>query len=263
MPMVTQSLTAGTWYEFVDLDDSSLIQFYLDSTDVVIAAFESSTPDASSPGFLCTTGMNSFQIPVGKSCWVKLDSGTADVTYSQFGGILIHLQKCALAKSDTVTIDEVVTNVYPQAGFDDTPANQINYVGLLHTVAAGIASTATIDAASMLLQFAQFKSGRTIRVYGIESSTSITSGLTDYDSLAVDPTLTTAYVDVTLDSSGEATVDVAAILQELLDDVAGWSTSSPVQFRISDIDSVPSSGLDESHIILAAGRAAALYVRTS
>lgn len=264
MPMVTESLTAGTWHELTNLDDESIGQFFLDTSDVVIAAIEAGTPDSLSPGFLCANGtINNFVIFPGKSLWLLLDSGTADVTYSQFGGIEIDLEKCAYARSDTITIDETVTNVFPIVGFDDSAADPITYVGLLHTFAARIAAAATIDSATMTLIFAKFKAGRTIRIYGIEAADSITSGLSTYETLAVDPTLTTAYVDVTIDSSGQATIDLTAIVQELVDDVTGWDTASPVQLWIGDIGAVPTSGLDESHIITSAGRTGAIFVRSS
>lgn len=263
MSMITQSLTVGTWYEFVDLDDATQVLFWLDSSDEVIFAFESGTPSSTSPGAICMPGVNAFPIPLGKTAWVKLTSGTASVTYSQFGGVLIDQQKCAYAVSDTVTVDEIVSNTFPVAGFDDTPTNPLTYVGLLHTAAAGIANTATIDAASITLQFSAFRIGRTLRIYGIEEPASITSGLTNYDSLVVDPPLTTAFEDVTIDSSGFALVDLTAVLQEILDDTVSWTTSSPVQLRIADIGSVPSSGIDETATIFTVGRSSALFVRAS
>ena len=261
--MLTVSLTAGTWYEFADLDDAGFVQFYLDSSDVVIAALESSTPDSSSAGFVCTAGMNQFAIPLGKSCWVKLASGSADVTYSQFDGILIDIAKCAFARTDTIAVDDVVANTLPIVGFDDSVANQLTYIGLLHTEAAGIAGTATIDSASITLQFGKFRSGRTIRLFGIEEASSITSSLTDYSDLATGYTLTTAFAEITLDGSGAGFADLTTVIQELIDDTAAWTTGSPVQLWISDIGSVPTSGLDETVSIAVTGRASALFVRAS
>jgi hypothetical protein len=112
------------------------------------------------------------------------------------------------------------------------------------------------------LQFASFRTGRTLRIYGIEEAASITSGLTDYLSLASGQPLTTAYADITLDNSGFAVVDLASILQELIDDTPSWSTSSPVQLWIGDITGMPTSGLNETTTIIASGRASALFVRT-
>ena len=262
MSMVTQSLTVGTWYQFTSLDDPSVVQFYLNSSDVVIAALEASTPDSSSPGFLCVGGMNQFLIPLGKSCWVKLASGTADVIYSQFDGILIDAVKCAFARTDAISIDEVLSNVFPIAGYDDSATDTIEHVGLLHTEAANVASAATIAAATITLQFSSFRTGRMLRIYGIEEAASITLGLTDYASLASGQTLTTAFEDVTIDSSGFATVDLTAILQELVDDTPSWTTSSPVQLWIGDNGSSPSSGLNETATIITSGRGSALFIRT-
>lgn len=263
MSMVTVSLTPGTWYEFVNLDEPTAVQFYLDSTDEVLAALESGTPSSTSAGFFCSTGMNQFFIPPGKSCWVKLTSGTADVIYSQYNGINIDGVLCAFARTDTVSIDEVVSNAFPIVGFDDSPVDQITYLGLIHTEAAGIASTATIDSATMTLMFGRSKIGRTISIYGIEQASSITSGLTDYASLASGYTLTTAFEDVTIDGTGYAVANLTAILQELIDDTASWSTSSPVQLWIADNGIAPTSGVDETSVIIAAGRSSALFVRAS
>ena len=262
MSMLTQSLTAGTWYEFSNLDDSRRVQFYLDSTDEVIAAVESGTPGSTSAGFFCSTGMNTFDIPDGKSCWVKLTSGTADVIYSQFDGISIDAVKCAFARTDAISIDQVLSNVFPIAGYDNSATDTIEHVGLLHTEAANVASAATIAAATITLQFSSFRTGRTLRIYGIEEAASITSGLTDYASLASGQTLTTAFEDVTIDSSGFAVVDLTAILQELVDDTPSWTTSSPVQLWIGDNGSSPSSGLNETATIITSGRGSALFIRT-
>lgn len=263
MAMKTQALSVGTWYQFVELDNPEFIQFYLDSSDEVIAAIEAAEPTSSSPGYFCVQGMNTFTIPLGKSLWVKLTSGSADVIYSQFGGVLIDEEKCAWAKTDAIAVDEVETGIPSRAGFDDSATDTLTYVGLLHTAAAGLASAATIDSAVMTLVFSQFKNGRTIRLYGIEDDTSITSALTDYNSLAVDPPLTTAFVDVTLDNSGSATIDLTSVIQELVDDVTGWTTSSPVQLQIVDTGSTPTSGNDETAVLFIQGRASALYVRAS
>lgn len=261
--MITESLTVGAWYEFVNLDNVEFVQFYLDSADEVLAAIESAEPDSGSAGYFCTEGMNVFTIPQGKSLWVKLTSGTADVIYSQFDGVLVDISKCAFARTDTIGIDEAIANVFPIVGFDDSVTDQITYVGLLHTEAAGVAGAATIDSASMTLQFGQFKAGRDIRIYGIEEASSITSGLTDYASLASGQTLTTAFVDITLDGSGSAFVDLTSVLQELVDDTPSWGTSSPVQLWIGDESGSPTSGLDETASLTVTGRVSALFVRAS
>lgn len=166
--------------------------------------------------------------------------------------VLIDLAKCAYARTDTIGIDEVVAGVLPIIGFDDSAVDPITYIGLLHTTATGTSSTSTVDAASMTLSLSPFLAGRTIRFFGIEEPASITAALTDYTSLATGYTLTTAFVDLTLNSSGTAFIDLAAILQELIDDVGSWSTSSPLQLWISDIGGVPTSGTDETHTMFLA-----------
>jgi hypothetical protein len=263
MSMITATLTAGTWYEFVDLDDPSAVQFYLDSTDQVLAALEAGTPSSTSAAFFCAEGMNQFAIPPGKSCWVKLTSGTADVIYSQYDGIDIDGALCAFARSDGVSVDDLEINTFPVAGYDDSAADVLTYVGLLHTEAAGIASTATIDAATMTLSLGRFKIGRTIRIFGIEEAASITSSLTDYASLASGQTLTTAYEEITIDGSGQAVADLTAVIQELIDDTASWTTASPIQLWIGDNGGSPTAGLDETVVILGTGRVSALFVRAS
>jgi hypothetical protein len=261
--MITQSLTVGTWYEFVELDDPTQVFFWLDSSDEVILAFEAGTPSSTSVGAICLPGINAYPVPLGKTAWVKLTSGSADVTYSQFGGILIDQQNCAYAVSDTVTVDEVATNVFPIVGFDVSPLNPLTYVGLLHTNSAGLSSTATINAAAVTLQLSSFRVGRTLRIYGIEEAASVTSGLTDYLSLASGVPLTTAFEDVTIDSSGFALLDLASVLQEIIDDTPSWGTSSPIQLWIGDITGMPTSGLNETATIFTVGRSSALFVRAS
>ncbi len=160
--------------------------------------------------------------------------------------VLIDFSKCAYARTDTIGIDEVVTGALPIIGFDDSAADPITYIGLLHTTATGAASASVIDAASMTLSFSSFLAGRTIRLYGIEEASSITGSLTDYVSLATGYTLTTSFAEVTFDSSGTAFVDLTTLLQELIDDVVSWSASSPMQLWISDIGGVPTSGVDET-----------------
>ncbi len=263
MSMITETLTVGTWHELTDLDDAGLAQFYLDSADLVIAALEAAEPDSASVGYSCTEGINTFSIPLGKQCWLKLTTGACDVTYSQFDGVLVDLDNCAYAKSDGVSVDDLVTGEPPIVGYDDSPADQLSYVGLLHTEAVGVASAATIDSASMTLLFSRVKVGRVIRVYGVESATSVTSGLTDYASLASGLTLTTAFEDVTLDGNGVARFDLTAIMQELVDDVGAWTTASPLQLWIGDNGSAPTSGNDETATTFVSGKSSALFVRAS
>jgi len=263
MSMITESLPAGTWHQLTNLDTPTSVMLYLDSSDVVIAAFEPTSPASTSDGILLAeNAINQLSIPEGKSCWLKLASGAADVTYSQFDGIEIDLEKCAYAVTDGISVDDVVANTFPRVGFDDSAADQLTHIGLLHTKVAGLPNTATIVDAAITLQIGLSRVGRTLRIYGIEEASSITSGLTDYASLASGQTLTTAFEEVTLDATGYAVVDLTAILQELLDDTASWSTSSPVQLWIGDNGSSPTSGLDESATLITSGRTSALFVRT-
>lgn len=261
--MHTQTLTAGAWHEIEDLDDPTFVYLYVDSTDTVILAFDAASPSASSTvGGLLVEGWNGFPIPLGKSAWIKLLSGTGSVIYSKYDGIQLDVTNCAYAVTDTVTIDEVQANTTPVAGFDTTPTNQLTYVGLIHSVPAGIAGSATVSAASMVLTFSRSLVGREFVVHGIEAASSITAGLTDYASLAVDPTLTTASETFVVDYTGRVVIDLTAILQELVA-VSGWTTSSPIQLRIAPSDSMPVTAVDATVILQPDSRNAAIFATAS
>jgi hypothetical protein len=198
--------------------------------------------------------------------------------------IFIDPAKCAYAYTDANTVNEVVTGVTPIVGFDDTTVDPLTYVGLLHTIPAGIPANSSIDSAVMVFVFARtsvgtgtgtwtgtgtgtgtagFYTARTVRIYGIEDDISITASLVDYDDLAVDPVLTTQYVDAILDEEGSAVIDLTSIIQELVDDVTGWTSDSPVQLQLSDIGDVPVTGKNETIIFSHQGRTTALVVRYS
>jgi hypothetical protein len=263
MAMHTETLTVGMWYQIEDLDDPSFVYLYVDSTDTVILAFDAASPSSSSTvGGILTEGWNGIPIPIGKSAWVKLLSGTADVVYSKYDGITIDITKCAYAVTDTVAVDEVQSNTVPVAGFDATPTDDLTYVGLIHTVAAGIAAAATIDAASLILTFSRSLAGRQFVVHGIESATSVTAGLTDYASLASGLTLTTASETFTVDYTGRVVIDFAAILQELVG-VSGWATTSPIQIWIAADDTMPGTAIDATIAIQPDSRNSAVFATVS
>lgn len=136
-----------------------------------------------------------------------------------------------------------MSGVQPIAGFDETGAEPLYYVGLIHTVSGGISESTSIGTALLNLQFSQFYAGREFRIYGIEETTSITSGLGTYASLASEQPLTDAYASFTVDSAGEASVDLTSVVQELVN-LSGWSTSSPFQFWIGDSTGTPATGID-------------------
>jgi hypothetical protein len=259
MAMHTETLTAGTWYELSDLDEENFVFLHVDSSDTVILAFDAISPSSSSDvGGILIAGWNSIPIPIGKYAWVKLLSGSADVTYSKFGGISIDVSKCAFVGTDT--IDEIVsTGTPPICGFDSTPVNDYTYIGLLHTEASGLSAAATIDDAVLSLTFAKSLPGREFVIYGIAETASVTSGITDYASLASGQTLTTASVLFEVDYSGRVSVDIAAIVQELVD-LAGWTTSSPIQLWVADNLGMPVSAIDATILPQPDNRRSAIFV---
>ena len=258
MTMITYTLTSGVWYELEDLDDHLLAIFTIDGTGPCIGAVDVTTPGSSDPGYILFEGINQFVIPPGRQAYVKLLSGSADIIYSQFSGILMDPTKCAYARSDGVAVDDLFTDVDPQVGKDDSPTDELDYVGYLHTVAANIANAATITTAILTLALSAFRVGRTVRVYGVDSATSQFGTLTDYASLASGLSLTTAFTDVDIDGTGILNVDVDAILTELVA-LGGWGTSSPVQFWLGDPDAA-TAGVDATCVIDRNSRLTALLV---
>jgi len=234
--MHTETLTTA-WYELTDLDDQTfvMIQTVGDDIDVVLDVAE---PDVAATSFVFAEGFWRIDIPEGKSVWVRCPSGTCDLTYSQFSGIIMDRTKCAYAYTDTVTVDVVVAgNTDVIAGNDDTLADTLSYVGFLQTVAAGISGAATVDSAVLQLQLSRFIPGQVIRVYGVAEATSQFATLSAYADLASGLTLTTEFVDITVGYSGDESIDITDLLQELVN-VSGWDATSPIQFWVGETSSV-------------------------
>jgi hypothetical protein len=232
MAMHTETLTS-TWYQLADLDDESFVMAVTvgDDCDVVL---DVATPDASATAFTISEGINRLDIPEGKSLYIRCPSGTCDLTYSKYSGIIMDRTKCAYAYSDAISVDVVEAgNTDIKMGVDDTPADALTYVGFLQTVAAGIAGAATIDVATLRVQLFDFRPGQVLRIYGVAESTSQFATLTAYADLASGLTLTTEYVDITIGHSGTQSVDITDLLQELVN-VSGWSGTSPIQFWVGE-----------------------------
>jgi len=191
------------------------------------------TPDVAATAFTISEGISRIDIPDGKSMWIRCPTGTADVTYSQFDGIIFDKTKCAFAYTDSVSVDVLVDNADITIGIDDSVADTITYVGFLHTVAAGIAGASTVDSAVLHLRLSTFIPGQLIRIYGVAESSSQFGTLTDYASLASGLTLTTEFVDITVGYSGEESVDIVDLLQELVS-VSGWDATSPIQLWVAE-----------------------------
>ena len=230
--MHTETLTTA-WYQLSDLDDQSfvMVQTAGDDIDVVLDVAE---PDAAATSFTIVEGIWRFDIPDGKSVWAKCPTGTCDITYSKFSGIIMDRTKCAYAYTDTISIDVVVAgNTDMVAGDDDTGADPITNVGFLQTVAAGIAGAVTVNSATLHLRLSKFTPGQVVRLYGVAESTSQFATLTAYADLASGLTLTTEFVDITVGYTGAETADITDLLQELVN-VSGWSGTSPIQFWVGE-----------------------------
>lgn len=262
MAMLEYALTVDVWYELEDLDDPLSVFLYLEGTDPVVCAFGAIEPDATSEtGILLSEGVNAIPIPVGKSAWLKLLSGTGTVTFSQYGGITSDQSKCAYAYSDAVSVDEVETAVDVVVGNDDSVTEQLTYVGFIETVAADIAGAATVDSAVLQLRFGRIVPGQVLRIKGVAESDSQFSTITDYASLASGLTLTTEFVDVTVDYTGVQTIDITDVLQELVN-VSGWDATSPIQFWIACTSSVV-TGQDATVSVFTGYRQCAVFAAVS
>lgn len=230
--MHTETLTAS-WYELTDLDDQTFVmaQTVGDDIDVVLDVAE---PASDATAFTVAEGFWRFDIPEGKSVWARCPSGTCDITYSKFSGIIMDRTKCAFAYTDVISVDVVVAgNTDVVAGNDDTGAETILNVGFLHTGAAGISGASTIDSAVLQLRFSKFRPGQVLRVYGVADDASQFSTLMNYADLASGLTLTTEFVDITVGYTGSESADITDLLQELVN-VSGWSGSSPIQLWLGE-----------------------------
>lgn len=234
MAMLTQSLTVGVWYQFTKLDyPYEMVVFEVTTASPCIIAVDTVTPGSGSVGYNASQGMNAVQLAGGKNCYIKLVSGAASVTYSQFDGLSCDPAKCGYARSDGAAINEWVPSADMIAGFADSPTPDQTYAAYFTTLAAGLASGATITTAYLTLTLAGFLFGRSFTVkaykYNVDKSTTFTNYTTMHTTL----TYTTATASFTVDSTGKAVIDVKAIIQELVA-IGGWTTSSPIQFNIAD-----------------------------
>lgn len=262
MAMIEATLTVDVWYELTQLDDLGAVFLYLETTGSVVCAFEAMEPAAvSETGIVLSAGVNALAIPFGKSAWLKLLSGTGTITFSQYGGITADRSNCAYAYTDTISVDELETSADVVVGNDDSASEQLTYVGFIQTVAANIGSGATVDSAVLQLRFGKLVPGQVLRIYGVAESSSQFATLVDYASLASGLTLTTEFVDVTIDHTGAQTVDITDLLQELVD-LAGWSAASPLQLWIGCTSAVITAA-DATVSILTGYRNTAVFAQVS
>jgi len=233
MPMHTETLTTA-WYEFTDLDDDTFVMAVLagDDCEVITAAEE---PDANATAWTISAGINRLDISEGNSLWIRCPSGTCDLTYSQFGGIVFDTTKSKHAWSDGVSVSGAAPSALVVVGFDDTGAEEYKWLGFLETIAAGLASAATIDSARVLLKLELSSAGKVFRIYGITDPDSVSHMITDFATLESGFALSTEYAEFTIGQTGFASVDITDVVQELVN-VAGWDTDSPIQLWIGPAD---------------------------
>jgi len=264
MPMVEVTLTVDVWYEIANLDDPNFVCVQLDSSDTVICAFEADEPAAlSETGIVLPDGVNSLPIPLNKKAWIKLLSGTGTIIYSQFGGVLFDETKSitgwyggAGGSDEGIEQSPIVS-----AGFDESQADLYTHVAFLESFAAGVDAADTVDSAIVFLQLGKLYSGATLRLYGVAENASIFATITTWSDLTSITTLTTAFVDFTVDSTGSVALDIAAVLTEL-QAASGWSTSSPLQFRIDPTGSA-FSGVDSTVSVVVGQRSTVAYLQLS
>jgi len=264
MPMVEVTLTVDVWYEIANLDDPNFVFLQLDSSDTVICAFEADEPAAlSETGIVLSDGVNSLPIPLNKKAWIKLLSGTGTIVYSQFGGVLFDESKSITGwYGGSGGSDEgVEQSPIVSAGFDDSQADLYAYAAFIESFAAGVDPADTVDSAILFLQLGKLYSGATLRLYGIAENASIFASITTWTELTGDPTITTEFIDFTVDSTGSVALDIADLLTEL-QAVSGWSTFSPLQFRLETTGSAI-SGVDATVSVAVGQRATAAYLQLS
>lgn len=235
MTIHTETLTTS-WYELTDLDDQTfvMIQTTGDDIDLVVDVAE---PDVSATSFVFSAGLWRIDIPDGKSVWVRCPSGTADITFSQFSGVVMNTAVCAFAYTDAISVDELVTGQNIVVGDDDSVPDKVNYVAFVETEAAGIAGAATINSAVLSLRFSRRIPGQVIRIHGVAESTSQAASVTSWAAIVGSLTLTTEYVDVTVGYEEIVRTDITDLLQELVN-VSGWDATSPVQFTLGPTSAV-------------------------
>lgn len=226
MPLHTETLTTA-WYQVDDLDDDEFVMLIVEGDDIDVA-IDVVEPPGGSVTFTLVEGLHRLDIPSGKFLWLKCPTGTADATYSQFGGILMDTSKAAYAFNDNVADEGLITASEVILGFDDTGAETYEFIGFLHTVAANIDGAATIDQATLSLEFFNIYPGSLVTLYGVAESTSQFGTLADWADLESGLDLTTEFVEFTVGYTGRELVDITDLLQELVD-LGGWNTASPIQ----------------------------------
>lgn len=226
MPLHTETLTSS-WYQLEDLDDETYVMVAIsgDDCEVGIDAVE---PLAGSSTITLAEGLQRLDIPTGKYLWFKT-SGTTDITYSQFGALVLNATDCAYAFESNGAVETgFADNVDVRAGSDDLTVQDetlpYQYYGFLKTVAADLPNAGTIASAVIRLQLLRFRPGVTFRLRGCYTD------LTSHADIA-GLTTTTANVTFTVGFSGVEQVDITAIIQEMVDDAA-WDDTYPIRLTV-------------------------------
>lgn len=258
MAMHTETLSSA-WYEFTDLDDDTYVMAVLagDDCDVIAASEE---PDTNATAFTIYAGINRLDVTQGKTLWIRCPTGTCDLTYSKFGGIVFDVTKCKTVASDG-TDSQVTTGEFVVSGYPAETGTYPPTLAFLESQSAGLISSATVNSAVLNLSFMRAYTSGTFRVFGIESGTSQSAAIVDYADLNTDLPRTSAYAEFEVGHSGKVSVDVAAIVQELLG-ASGWDTASPIQFVILPYLMTP-DGTDQQIAIIASVRQTAVFVNAS
>jgi len=263
MAMHTEALTTS-WYQVEDLDDPTFVMVIVEGDDAEVS-IDATEPASAAGTFPLPEGIWRLDIPEGKFAWLK-SAGTTDVTYSKFDGVLFDVDECVTGYSDDVTSggvgdEDFSVGVNPIAGFNDTGAVAYRWKGILCSVAAGISASATIDEALLRLALNTFRPGETISIKGIEAASAVASSIADFSDLDTSLTLTTAQVVWTVGIENVQSIDITAILDELIG-VSGWDASSPVQLML-DISGTYNSSVDGRVTVEALDRRTVIYTKVS
>ena len=229
---------SADWTELEDPDYTNrLLTVVVDGTGDVEIIFEVAEPTSGATGMPIAEGTHLMVVPEGKRPFIRINSGSANVSFPSFSGITCDVSNCGYGYNGGSGSDHDVTlNADIEVGFDDvttrSAANPYEMRGFLITNAAGLAAADDVWAAVLTLRVLKMYQGRTIRVYGLKYNSSQAGSLADWSNLN-GLTKTTAYVDIAEPPMDLLQADIKAIVEEL-QAVSGWSTSSPIQLILID-----------------------------
>lgn len=226
------------WMELIDPDYvNRALTIIVDGTGDAELIFEVVEPAAGATGFPLTAGAQILTVPEGKRPFVRVNSGSADIYYPSFNGIVCEVSTCGYTYNGNAGADhDAVLNADIEVGFDDltvrAAANPYELRGYLITDAAGVAAGDTLHAAVLSLRVLRMSAGRTVRIYGLKYNSSQAASVTDWSNLN-SLTKTTAYVEISEPPMDMLQCNITDLLEEL-QAVSGWTTSSPIQLILID-----------------------------